>query len=402
MQHFPILLYRKGDSEILNFKESMQFFHDPYLFKQNLECAFKEDVASGKEHEIMNRLFGFWEAMKHSAQDLGIEDRDDIWKTLKNRYHSKLIAVLENKDIDEAVGYFLNICKTKAVRGFMNHCLYDELINNKQKRDFEAMQTLDILCRLAEALGVLPLECPENGHWGQNINVDIPKTITDLENVIGYEISSPRAGGGTFGLSTQRGILSRKDIVAIYQTHRLAEILNDDLTLPIAEIGGGAGVLMFHLYRKGFRNLRLYDLAQVAVIQGYYLIKSLPNTKISLFGEKEISESDIAVLPYWEFSNSRNNSYRLVLNSDSFPEIERVLVVQYLEDIKRVSDLFLSFNQEGSGPMWEKEHGVQNVVKDLIQGVGGFRRKYRILFWMRRGYVEELYESVTNVPVKEP
>ncbi len=373
----------------------MLFFHDPFLYKRNLKCAFKEDFASENEHEIIKRIFDFWEAMKHSAQDLCIKERDDIWKTIKNRYHSKLIDVLENKDIDEAVEFFLNICKTKAIMGFMCRFQYDELTSDKEKINYEAIQTLDIFCRLAEALGVLPFECPEQGHWGQNINVDIHKTITDLEDVIGYEIQSPQAGSGTFGLTTQRGILSRKDLIAIYQAHRLAEILDDDFLKPIAEIGGGAGILMFHLYKKGFRNLKLYDLMHVAAIQSYYLIKSLPKAKIRLFGENESQENNITILPYWEFYNSPKNSYKLVLNSDSLPEIERKLVEQFLEGIKRSSNLFLSFNQEGSAPMWEREHGVQHVIKDLIREIGGFKRKYRFPFWMRRGYVEELYEVVS-------
>jgi len=384
-----------------NFMHNLIFFHDTALNNKSFECGFKKDIASENERQIIKRIFYFWEAMKHSSKELCIKENDDIWKTIKNNHHSKLISVLENSEIDQAEEFFLNICKTEAIMGFMCHFQYNELINDEQKLRYEAIQTLDILCRLAEAFGVLPLECPEQGYWGRNINCDINKIIVDLEAVLDSEIQSPKAGGGTFGLKTIRGIISRKDCIAIYQAFRLAKILDNAFFESIAEIGGGTGTLAFHLYKRGFRNLKLYDLPQVAALQSYYLIKSLPNAKIRLFGEKNQNEDDsITILPYWDFSNSEKNSYKLVLNSDSFPEIEKEIVTQYLMDIKKNSDLFLSFNQESSAFMWEKEQGTQHIIKDLITEVGGFNRKYRFPFWMRRGYVEELYE-VENQHLKD-
>jgi hypothetical protein len=47
-----------------------------------------------------------------------------------------------------------------------------------------------------------------------------------------------------------------------------------------------------------------------------------------------------------------------------------------------------SYNQEAAAPF----DGVpQNVVCELVEQVGGFRRVRRDASWLRRGYVEEVF-----------
>ena len=83
-------------------------------------------------------------------------------------------------------------------------------------------------------------------------------------------------------------------------------------------------------------------------------------------------------------------AFTLALNQDSFPEIDETLVREYLAEIRRTTTTyFLSINHE-------VEHAKTNEarhlnVSTLLGRDAGFRRLYRMPYWLRRGYVEELY-----------
>jgi hypothetical protein len=85
-----------------------------------------------------------------------------------------------------------------------------------------------------------------------------------------------------------------------------------------------------------------------------------------------------------------SGAFSLTLNQDSFPEITQCLVVEYLRRIERTTDkYFLSINQEAQAPM---ESRRQNSVPAMIRNFEHLHRLYRIPYWIRKGYVEELYE----------
>lgn len=81
-----------------------------------------------------------------------------------------------------------------------------------------------------------------------------------------------------------------------------------------------------------------------------------------------------------------------MLNEDSFPEINEKIVKSYLKQIKtNTKSYFLSINQESQNTMMIKNLD-QHIVSQLILEEGGFDQIYRFLYWMREGYVEELYK----------
>ena len=260
------------------------------------------------------------------------------------------------------------------------------------KIHLEAYGTLDLCARLAESVGALQVENPQqDGQWGGNINQGVDETLSAIAAKLKWNLVAPRAGGGMFGLPALGGVLSSRDLIAIYTANRIFEILGHDCSKSIAEIGGGMGLLGFHLYSRGCRSIRVFDLPQVSAIQAYFLLKSLPGARIRLWGET-ISDPEIEVLPFWLFGEG----YDLVVNSDSFPEIEKSIVLGYLRQIER-SKMFLSINQEAKASMWNPEFGSQHVVADIVTESGAqLTRRYRFPFWMRPGYVEELYDSTVG------
>ncbi len=74
------------------------------------------------------------------------------------------------------------------------------------------------------------------------------------------------------------------------------------------------------------------------------------------------------------------------------PEIIQATVEDYLRQIRRTSRrYFLSINQEG-GAFAGRPELRQIIVPQLAAAVGGFKRQARYPYWIRKGYVEEVYE----------
>jgi hypothetical protein len=165
---------------------------------------------------------------------------------------------------------------------------------------------------------------------------------------------------------------------------------------PIAEIGGGYGCLSFLMYRAGLRNYAIYDLPWVNAIQGYFLIMSL-SKGVRLYGEPA-SNGTLEILPYWMFEEVRENSIDFVVNTDSLPEMGASTAEGYIRHIPGIlsnNGIFFSVNQEAMSDVHGA--GAQNCVRDLIVRNNHYRVASRHRYWMRQGYVEEVF-----VPIMSP
>jgi putative sugar O-methyltransferase len=171
-----------------------------------------------------------------------------------------------------------------------------------------------------------------------------------------------------------------------YTLHRLQQ-LGVDKEEQVVEIGGGFGCLAQLSARAGYQRYAIYDLPWVNAIQGYYLIMSLPPDTVRLYGE---TEGSIEVNPFWKFESLADNSIDCVVNTDSLPEMGRHTAFGYIQEVRRVlKGVFLSINQEAKAD--NAGVGHQNSVAELVSEAGGLKRLVRCLYWMRQGYVEEVY-----------
>jgi putative sugar O-methyltransferase len=152
----------------------------------------------------------------------------------------------------------------------------------------------------------------------------------------------------------------------------------------VCEIGGGLGVLAFYLAKTCSKSVTVADLPIVSIIQGYYLMKSLGPEIVHLAGE-DGTAAKVNIIPYWELDDIPEKSISIFVNIDSIPEIDTDIAERYARLINnKGSDLFFSINHE-------TRFNNQNVVQDLVERAGGFRRVHRSPHWMMRGYVEEIY-----------
>lgn len=237
----------------------------------------------------------------------------------------------------------------------------------------------DRMLRLSEALGLVPVRSPEQGDFAASLNGS-PAVYPEparLEAELGFPLTFPEVGA-PFGVHFGVGILPEHAFSHAYAAWRIGQIGVID---RIVEIGGGFGGLAWFL-RRPDRRYTILDLPFTNVLQGWFLLKA--GLDVSLAGEPEAA---IRVLPWWEIE--RDERYDLVINQDSLPEMPPETAAMYISRIRTIAPLFYSINQEAAAP--NTDEFWQVIVPQLVARDGGYRRLSRNLFWMRDGYVEEVY-----------
>lgn len=246
-------------------------------------------------------------------------------------------------------------------------------------------------------LDCLPLECPEQGRFGENIKLPVEDVIKLINAKLGFSILPPQVEGGQFGLKIQDSIIGQRDIFALEAALGLKSISDFSGNSAFAEIGAGIGKVAYWSWQMGIKDYSIFDLPYISVISAFYLIKSLSPNAVLLYGEESNdSKNVIKIFPSWYFKNPNRTKIDVILNQDSFPEIDDSIVLDYLTTMKKTGiEYFLSINQESMGRSmsFEKRQGRVCILADQISG---FHRLRRAKSWTRVGYVEELFQILKS------
>jgi hypothetical protein len=156
------------------------------------------------------------------------------------------------------------------------------------------------------------------------------------------------------------------------------------------EIGGGVGGLAAMSGQFGARRFCVIDLPVASALQAYFLLNSPLKARVTLFGESA-KDNSIELLPPSQLNLFKRGDFDVVVNQDSLPEMSESVAISYL---KKIEDLkpkyFLSINQESLEPTGpNSRHGW--VLEQTRQHFLNSQMIYRAPYWLRSGYVEELY-----------
>lgn len=327
-------------------------------------------------------------------REISLYDRqgDDLWTSLLSM-HKGVVEAMRSSE-HQADEYLASMFAQPIMRGIaQGDIAYKALLESPHSRAHVTLEAIDKLLALSDALATAPIENPEQGPWGKQAHGDVEKLLTKIEDALSVQLAFPKFYGSVFGISSIRGVFHDRDCWAIYVASRIASLVKDRKA-PICEIGGGAGHLAYYCWMLGFRNYTIIDLPTVNVIQAYFLRRNLPEAEISLSGERSSfnGSEGVRILSPRYMRDVPNKHFSLAVNVDSFPEIFPATVQEYLRSIRRSSSLFLSVNQEAMVRMAEND--IQTRVRDNVGAVGGFKLLSRHPFWLRKGYVEEIYLSV--------
>ncbi len=311
-----------------------------------------------------------------------------IWEMVKYEFHGEFCRLVAQNDVPGFAAYMRNAMRESLTHGLgPGHDVFKAMSKPGLTQNVNVQIIIDRLASLAEAVGALPCENPEQGRYGVNVTL----TATDLVNRIEAVIGAPIGRGpamGNFGIRVNEKIIDVRtpdDAYTIFQAKKIAETRS---LLGICEIGGGLGGNAIQALRMGLPSYTIFDIPIVCAVQAWFLIKSLGPETVELFGETHAPHK-VAILPYWEFYN-RSRSFSLVINRDSIPEIPIEHARSYLAEIAAREACLLSINQESAG-ITNDGGKTQLCVGDLVREIPSMRRISRYRAWIREGYVEELF-----------
>jgi hypothetical protein len=204
------------------------------------------------------------------------------------------------------------------------------------------------------------------------------KVLSLTSKMLGLEPFFENPFRGEFGLHTKFGIISTREVHAIYYAWRIQSLLQFVKKRTLLEVGPGMGRTLKLAARMGIKSTGV-DLPIGLVGSALYLASTIGEDEIWLSGEKKNSKATVRLLlPQDYFSSSEK--YGVILNTDSLTEMSELVATEYMEKIFRTGEIFLSVNHEAN----------QFTVTDLLGNFPKFKKSLRSQYPLRSGYIEEV------------
>lgn len=251
------------------------------------------------------------------------------------------------------------------------------------------LASINKLVALAEATAAVRLENPEQGAVAPALRDGVDDLVVRIERRLGISLDFPDVGAA-YGSLVGGRLITPETPDQIYGAARLRDVLDEHVPpsgepATIVEIGGGYGGMAYWLLQMVDARYVILDLPIIGVLQGYFLSQALGHDAVAFHGEPA---AQVTILPGHALA-SVAVPFDVLANKDSLPEIAADAAVGYLAwGRSACRAAFYSYNQEAAAPF---DDVPQNVVCELVEQVGGFRRVRRDASWLRRGYVEEVF-----------
>lgn len=360
------------------------------LFYSPASTVTAEDVV------LCERLLAAYS--KATETDLPTSDSvSKIWSTMLARY-GKLISALDAANAELLATTLSSMFKEAFLYGIASADQYPGSQTRIGSRIWSQKYLEDVV-GLAEYLGVVRTECPQQGVLGYAFKDGLEELIRKIEAAIGISIGFPEIGAA-YGIKIGDSLITFESPEHIYVALRVNEAIDTHLRPEraaqphLVEIGAGFGGTAHWLLkiRPTIESYTIIDLPIINVLQGYFLAQSFGASKVSFFGEGKTAGTPpkgIRVWPTHALGSIDDKGVDVLINQNSMPEIPEHVVENYLGLAKnKVAGIFYSYNQEAFSPV---ENIPQVLVPEAVARIGGFKRLTRNYSWMRRGYVEEVY-----------
>jgi hypothetical protein len=158
-----------------------------------------------------------------------------------------------------------------------------------------------------------------------------------------------------------------------YYAHAIAELAGSGETQLVVELAGGFGGLAYYLVRDNPRVTYMdFDLPEATALASYYLMRSLPNVPIHLYGEVELTTEVLAVpgifmMPSFEITKMPSKSACVSFNSYSLAEMSPATIRVYVDEITRITNrYFLHVNHNRNAVLSADNFGVEERGFTLV------------------------------------
>ena len=301
----------------------------------------EKDYSFRNGHENVKRIIVAYKLSKLAQQDAESAFRvRGIWDEWITINHKNLIAVLEKEDVLELAKLLENLYREQFTIGTGG---YDNYIRYKK---------------------------PFGSWYIKYVWSNYRKKLLDL----GYDINDVRfpCVGNPVGIKLDDQIISIDTLRHAYHAVEMSELLKDNRENTLVEIGGGLGGQAYQTLQMSGESISKYlifDIPEVAAMSSYFLLSALPNKKVRLFGEGQISvdaheDFDIAIFPHFTINQLSDGSVDLFYNSCSFSEMDSVTSREYLTSIERLCRRY--FLHDNHDEKLEFKNGDGSISTNII------------------------------------
>jgi putative sugar O-methyltransferase len=393
-------LFEKTGLSLINFDMVKYINHYLWIFKlpvfPKLKITYKEKIKVSNEDILLcERLLKTYKEVNREKATIE-KKTSSLWAgTLKEKY-CDLNSALESEDPKILASILSSMFRESFVYGLAFGDLFKHSTSTLGNKIW-SLKYHDNIIALAEYLGVVRNEHPQQGQIAQVLNKNLDSIVKDIESCLQMSMSFPDVGS-PYGITVNGSLITMEHPEHIYVSLRIHHAIKSYLVsdnpknkLRLVEIGGGYGGLAFWIQTLGripIHSYTIIDLPMVNILQGYFLSKAFSSSEVCLFGENPKDETKFYVLPNFAFE-SLNHGIDVLINGNSMPEMTDQIVEDYIRTAKdKATGMFFSYNHEACAPV----SGINQVlVPEIVNRVGGFERMARNASWVRNGYVEETY-----------
>jgi hypothetical protein len=356
----------------------------------SLQLTFEPAVDGPARVRIAERLICAYRLAAQDARSSPMQAANsDLWTAIVEQHMPELVALLDSANAPGLARFLMHFGTEFTWFGGLTLGL-DGYFRPRDANELASLYADKLAC-LAEAVGAAPRECPEQGDYAVLQGRPVDELVAAIEQEVGIKIGPPRGVVYTVGLWSSRGPMHYRHFNAIYSA-----LLATSFGKRICEYGAGLGLTAVYAKRRGATDYTIFDLPLVNVIAGNYLLCALGENAVSLYREPEIT-GGIRVLPFWTCCEQPSERFDVALNQDSFPEIDESLIQRYFDEIARTTTgHFISINQEAQALISGARRHLW--VARLLASDRRFARIRRSPYWIREGYVEEIYGLVAPKP----
>ncbi|GCB01217.1 putative sugar O-methyltransferase [Mycolicibacterium sp. NCC-Tsukiji] len=282
----------------------------------NVGDGFADHRGNPREHRAdpdhLKRIVAAYRAAK-SAQG----DADEpfavrgIWAEWISVHYEKLIEALQDDDLGALSELLENVFRERCTAGIGGY---------------------DTYVRYRSPLGPMYIKYVWSRYRNMLANLGFDPQNVEFPNI-----------GNQVGVLVGDRVISIDTLRHAYHAVEMRDLLTDVSNAVCVEIGAGVGGQPYQAVRIGGDSIAKYlvfDIPEVAVLSGYFLLAALPDRRVRLYGEGPVSvaedeEYDIAVFPHFAVSQLPDSSIDLFYNSCSFSEMDGTSSRAYLSVIER-------------------------------------------------------------------
>ena len=281
-------------------------------------------------YNIMERICYYFNKYKDICQNdeksiwyLG--NLDKVWRPLNTEMYTneEFYKNINIDNIDNIKFIMSNLNLTNLTYGFDVNNLACKNTDGEYKTG-----TLDsIFYSILKTLDIEPI-------YNKNI-LDIENLLIQIDLKIGFRIIFPTIFNySTQYVSSSRGLITFKNLISLYYvilivyTSKSLLINKSIQDITLLEIGAGTGWTAYWALQFNFKNYTIVDIPTTNIIQSHFLINSIGDNNVWLYGENE-NDAFVKIIPSSSFKDL-NKKYDIIINFDGIVEYGYDLAINYV------------------------------------------------------------------------